>query len=268
MTDEELEAARIAQEAKDKAEADELAEKLAKAEKEEADKDKDKNKPSDAEAKLLKELMKQKAAAKEAAKKAEDLEAKYGSIDLDALLEAAKKAEEAETKELERKGDYDRLIAKQKEAHAKEMEDLKNSLKEAKELAKQAKIANEAAAAANAFANSRYVLDNLTLTPNKTKALYGDYFENEDGILVGYDKPKGSAGRTKLVDGAGDPVDFDEAMKQIIEADPDKETLIKANLGSGSGFEGSRGQYRKEEKQKPLSTMDKIIQGLKDQKLV
>lgn len=266
MTEEELEAARIEQERLDALAAEEEAKKLEEANKK-ATEDDGKPKMSDAEAKLLKELMQHKKAAKEAAEKAKALEDKYSGIDLEKLMEAARIAEEAERAELERKGDYERLIAKQKEAHARELEEAKIALKEAKEAAKALDAANKAAAAANAFSNSRYVIDNLTLTPNKTKALYGDYFEVEDGSVVGYDKPKGSPNRTKLVDGAGDPVPFDEAMKQIIEADPDKDTLIKTNLNPGSGSEGNRGNFKTREREKPLTGFEKILQGLTDHKL-
>jgi hypothetical protein len=115
----------------------------------------------------------------------------------------------------------------------------------------------------NAFANSRFVLDSLTLTPSKTKALYGDHFELIDGEVVGFDKPKGAANRTKIVDGSSNPLSFDEAMKEIIEADPDKETLIKANLSGGAGSMGNRGEFKPVAKDKPMSSFDKMLEGLK-----
>jgi hypothetical protein len=57
--------------------------------------------------------LKEKAKAEEDARK--KLEADYKGIDLEAARAALKAAEEAENKELERKGEYERLLNKQKE---------------------------------------------------------------------------------------------------------------------------------------------------------
>lgn len=267
MTKEELEAARLEQEKLDR----EKAENEGKDKSDNKDKDEkpsNENKPSDTEAKLIKEVMKLKAAAREAEKRAGDLEDRYKDIDLEALLEAAKKAEEVEKAELERKGDYERLTAKMKESHLKEIENLKETNKALKKAADEAAESNKNTAKVNAFSNSRYIIDNLALTPNKTKALYGDYFEYEDGDIVGYDKPKGSSNRTKIVDGSGDALSFDEAMKVIIESDPDKDTLIKTNLNPGSGSEGNRGTKAPKPATKQLSSLDKIMQGMLDSNLL
>jgi hypothetical protein len=261
MTDEELQAAALEAERLEKIAADkEAADKSKEGEKPKDDKN---PKLTDSEAKLLKEVMAQKKAAKEATDKAKALEDRYAGIDIDKLLEAAQKAEDAENDRLKREGDYERLLQKTREAHEREVNETKLKLKELTDAAKASRKEAEAATVINAFASSRYVLDNLTLTANKTKALYGDYFDTVDGVLVGFDKPKGSPNRTKLVDGSGDAVSFDEAMKQIVDADPDKETLIKSNLGNGAGSLPNRGEYRNSRNEKPLTAFDKITEGLK-----
>lgn len=264
MTEEEMLAAKAEAERLEQEAADAEAAKKAK----EGDGDNKNPKLSDSEAKLLKEVMAQKKAAKDALDRAKQLEDKYAGIDIDKLLAAAKAAEDAEQKDLERKGDYERLLQKTKEAHEREIAETRSKLKELAEEAKAAKRATEASTKVNAFSNSRFVLDNLTLTPNKTRALYDDHFEIEDGEVVGYDKPKGSSNRTKLVDGSGTAVSFDEAMKQIIENDPDKETLIKSNLGGGAGSLGNRGEFKPAPKQKTLTAFEKMALGLTEQKLL
>lgn len=272
MTDEELAALKAEQEAEAKAKAEEEALETKQKADDEAAKQKLKetsNKPTDAEAKLLKEVMAAKAKLKEAETKAKELESKYSGIDLEAAMNALKALEEQENKELERKGEYDRLIQKQKEAHAKEKAELEAKLKEIADAAQAASKNIEQLTVGSAFANSKFILENLTLTPNKTKALYGDYFEFEEGGVVAYDKPRGSNNRTKIIDGSGEPVSFEEAIKQIIESDDDKDTLLRADLRSGAGSRESKVDKSKlKENKTGLSSLDRIMQGLKEQKLV
>lgn len=268
MTDEELQALKEAEEAAAKEAAELEALEAKKKADEEAAKNKSKT-PTDAEAKLLKEVMAAKAKLKAAEDARKELEAKYSGIDLEQVNKLMQEREEAENKELERKGEYDRLIAKQKEAHAKEREELQARIKELSEATQNASKNIEALTVGSAFANSRFVLDNLTLTPNKAKALYGEHFEFEDGAIVAYDKPRGSANRTKMIDGSGDSLSFDEAMKQIIDADPDKETLIRATQKQGAGSKETKINERNINRNKAeLSPFDKMLAGLKESKLV
>ena len=101
------------------------------------------------------------------------------------------------------------------------------------------------------FASSSFIKDNLVLTSAKTRALYGSHFEMKDGELVGYDKPAGSTDRTPLVDAGGDPLSFDEALKRLVESDPDKDTLLRAKGNPGAGS-------RTQQIQKPPKTDDNL----------
>lgn len=238
MTEEELAAlaAKEAEEAKAK-EAEEAA--RLKAEEDAKKKSDEKNKPSDVEAKLIKELMKLKEKAKAEEARAKELESKLSGIDLDAAKEALKKLEEAENKELERKGDYERLLAKQKEAAEKEKEAINAKLQEAiKEREDLIRRTNDLSLT-NAFSSSKFIQEKLALTPNKTRALYADHFEIVDGKLVAYDKPKGAPSRTQIIDASGEAVSFDAAIEQIINADPDKDYLIKSDQKAGAGSKGT-----------------------------
>lgn len=264
MTDEELEAQRLeeerlAAEAESKA-ADEAANKS-----KEEQKKTEKSQLSDAEAKALKELMKWKEKARETEKALKDLESKYGDVDLEKARDALRAAEEAETKELERKGEYERLLAKQREAaeaKIKAERDEKEAL--AARIAELTKTVDNLALG-NSFANSRFIQENLALTPNKTQALYSNYFEIEDGKVVAYDAPKGSANRTPIVDASGDAKPFDEALADIINADPDKDYLLKSNIKAGAGSKPAADTGKGSEK-KFASTLDKLAEGLKNPK--
>lgn len=86
----------------------------------------------------------------------------------------------------------------------------------------------------HSFDNSGFIRDEMVLTPRKARVVYGDHFDVEDGRLVGYDKPRGTGERTKLVDGKGEPLGFEEAMRKIVEIDPDRDNLLKSKLKQGA----------------------------------
>lgn len=276
MTEEEIAAAKAAAEAAAAKEAEEKAaeearkarESLKTKEDDEDDDDdepKSKKKPSDEAAKLLKEVMKLKEKAKAEEEARKKLEKEYEGIDLDAARAALKAAEEAETKELEKKGEYERLLAKQKEKSEALLEAANSRIKEMEtKLADAAKAVDELSLG-NAFANSKFIQDKLALTPNKTKALYANHFEVEDGKLVAYDKPKGTPNRTQLIDASGEGLSFEEAIAEIINNDPDKEYLLRADVRKGAGSKGS--DVTTPSKDKTYSdSVSKIAEGLKNPK--
>jgi DNA-binding transcriptional ArsR family regulator len=259
MDEEELKAQQEAEAAKAK-EAEEAALKAAK----ETETGTDDGKPSDAEAKLIKEIMKLKAEKKAEAEKAKKLAEQLGGIDLDAAREALKKMEEAEKTELERKGEYTRLLEMQKEAAAKERKELEEKLETERKAREDLARNVDALSLTNAFSNSKFIQEKLTLTPNKTKALYADHFEIQDGKIVAYDKPKGSADRTPIVGADGEGVPFEAAIEAIINGDPDKDTLIKSELKGGAGSKQT--SIETPGTQRPMSSLDKMALGLKNSK--
>lgn len=200
---------------------------------------------SDSEAKLLKENMakKEELAAKE--KALAELQAKlknYDGIDLDkvkALVTAAEKAEaeklEAEKQAAIKAGDFERVKQMMADEHAKEVEKLKAEKAERENALNAAQAQINELNIGSAFANSAFVKDKLVLTPAKARLLYGGNFEVENGVMVGYDKPKGQPNRTKMVDSSGRPLSFDVVMTKLVEADPEKDTLLRGNLKPGTG---------------------------------
>jgi hypothetical protein len=221
----------------------------------------EKPKLTDAEAKLLKEAMKHKAAAKKAADDLKAIQDKLSGIDIE-KYQALIAAEEAnETAALEKKGEYDRLLAKQKEAAAASIKAEKARADAAEAETKKLMKSIEDLTTGQAFSNSKFVADKLTLTPNKAKALYKSHFEFQDGKMVAFDKPAGEADRTPIVDANGDSVGFEEAIASIINADPDKDYLLKAEQKTGSGSKPSNAK-KDTSKQDYGDTTDKIAAGL------
>lgn len=181
-------------------------------------------------AKLLREVMEKKNKLKEATAA---LEA-YGGVDPAKVRELLKKEQDAELAAAEAKGDFDRVKQMMADEHAKGVKALeeRNAALEALVADKDKVI--DGLTIGNDFGTSKFISESLTLTPSKARQLYGTYFGVENGRTVAYDKPSGESNRTKMVDASGNPLVFDEAFKRIIEADPDKETLLKAKINPGS----------------------------------
>lgn len=225
-----------------------------------------KAKPSDAEAKLLKDVMKHKTAAQAAADKAAALSAeleKFKGIDPVKVREllAAKEAEE--TKALEARGEYDRLVKQMAERHKADLEAATaagaTALKDVALL--QAQIAE--LTVGNAFASSTFVKDETILTPSKARVLYGQHFEFKDGKVVGYDKPAGASDRTLLVDASGSPLAFEAALAAVVDADPERDHVrrSKAKPGAGSGSQGR--EKPNHDRKADRTPIQKIADGLK-----
>lgn len=192
-------------------------------------------KPSDEEARLLKENMKRKADNKALQTELDALKASVAGLNLDevrALLDERKSAEE---KKLEAQGDYDRLKQRMASEHQATVTSLNARIAELTQTLNQRDTVIGDLTVGTQFSQSQYINGELVLTPAKARALYGSHFEIEDGQVVGYDKPRGATGRTALVDAYGNAIGFDAAMAKIIEADPEKDSLIRSKVKVGAG---------------------------------
>lgn len=225
------------------------------------------NKPSDAEAKLLKDVMRHKKRAGELEAQLAQVNEKlkqFEGIDVTKVREMLAAQEEAERKGMEARGEYDRLIKQMGERHTQEKTQLLGQLEERDRTTRtlQAQIAE--LTVGNAFASSKFVQEDLTLTPTKARVIYGSHFEFKDGKVVGYDKPAGAVERTILVDATGEPLSFEEAMKKIIEADPDRDQLIRSKMrpGAGSTTQSKVSKKADDAASKNLTGVDRIAAGL------
>lgn len=223
--------------------------------------------PTDEEARLLKENMKKKEELKKAQEDLANLRKQFEGIDPEAVRKLLDDQKVAETKSLEAKGDYERLKTRMAEEHAKEVKTLKDQITALQgDLGKASGTINELTVGTQ-FSQSKFIGDELTLTPAKARLIYGDYFDVQEGKVVGYDKPRGSANRTALVDQYGSPVAFDEAMRKIVDTDPEKDHLIKSKTKPGAGSDSRKpsGDAGKEPAQ--TDSVSKIAAGLKGIKL-
>ena len=224
-------------------------------------------KPTDAEAKLIKEVMEKKNKLKEASAKVAELEAKikqFEGIDPEAIKKMLAEKADADTKALEAKGEWGRLKEQMVAQHnaalqAKETEigNLKSALASMESTIAELTVGNS-------FGNSKFVAEELTLTPGKARVVFGSHFEFAEGKVVAFDKPAGSKDRTMLVNAQGEALSFDEALKKLVETDPDRDTLIKSKVKQGAGSHQQPGKSGKPgaEQKATLHGRDRIAEAL------
>lgn len=246
------------------AEAAKLAADTAKAAEAAAAGEKD-GKPSDAEAKLLKDVMDKKNKLKASNDRVAALEAdlkKFEGIDIEAVKALLNEKKASETKILEGKGEWDRLRAQMSEEHTKQVGEVSERLS-------ASQIENQRLASTigdltvgNAFSTSQFVKEEVVIPVSKVRVLYGSHFEYQDGSVVAFDKPAGAKERTMLVDGKGDPLSFEASLKKIVDADPDRDQLLKSKMKTGSGSVTTQKAGAPAQKLDAPSGMDKISAAL------
>jgi hypothetical protein len=222
-------------------------------------------KPSDAEAKLIKEVMTKKTALEAANEKLKEVNAKlkdYEGIDVAKVRQMLAEAEAAELQKAEAKGDYERLKKQMADSHKADKATLEQQIEVANQKATAYAQQIAELTVGGAFGSSTFIPE-LTLPTSKARALYGSHFEFKDGIVVGYDKPASVADRAPLVDAAGIPLSFDAALKKIVDADPDRESLYRSKLKPGAGSGTQKAKSKDLETTSGLTGTDRIAQGLK-----
>lgn len=224
--------------------------------------------PTDDEAKLLKDVMKHKTRAESLAADLAAAKARvdaYGGADPAKVAKLLKDAEDAEKAQLEAKGEYSRLVAQMGERHTAELTAVKGEVTQKDQTISTLSSQIADLTVGTAFGSSEYVREGLMMPIAKTRALYASHFEFKDGKIVGYDKPAGASDRTPLVDSTGNTLNFEEAMKKIIAADPDRDAMerSKAKPGAGSGTLPKGGPKPGAGKERELSSIEKISKGLK-----
>lgn len=217
---------------------------------------------SDAEAKLLKEVMKLKESRQVARDELEALRGQLGDIDITEARQLLADKRQAEEKDLEAKGDYDRLKQRMAEEHQKTVTDLQSEIDKLKANAENTQKSMDDLTVGGSFGNSKFIGDELVLPSAKARALYGSHFDVKDGKIIGYDKPRGSENRTALVDAYGEALQFDDAMRKIIDVDPEKDHLMKSKAKFGAKSDSKYRPSNAQPNTENLSAKDKILAGL------
>jgi hypothetical protein len=225
-------------------------------------------KTTEAEAKLLKEVMNKKNRIKaledELAGMRGSLE-RFSGIDPDQVAALLKEKEEAEKARLESKGEWDKLKERMAAEHAKEKQLLADELKAERERMSSINQTIERLTIGHNFDNAAFIVKETVLTPRKARQIYGAHFDvDANGVVIGYDKPRGEPGRSQLINGEGNPLSFDEALKRLVDADPDRDDILRSKRKAGS--ESTTTQGKPADIKRPMSGVDKIAEGLKQLK--
>ena len=198
----------------------------------------DKPKISDAEAKLLKDVMKKKEAleaANSALAEANTRLKEFEGLDpaeIKKLLAEKKTAEEAQ---LAAAGEFETLKKRMGEEHTRVTSDLQKQIAELQAQLQSKEVVIENLSVGQRFAQSPFIAGETVLSPDMARKLYGDHFDVVNGEVVAFDKKRGVAGRTALVDQVGNHIGFEDAMRKILEADPDKDRVLKSKVKQGAG---------------------------------
>lgn len=214
----------------------------------------------DGDSDLLREVMKKKgkiqelegtvAQLNEQVNKFKDIDPELYKTMLQERQDAeTRKRQEAEDK-LKQEGKFEELltaktqehegiIAQILEKHTAELGDKDTKFTELEATNKKLLGQIEELTVGASFGNSQFIREDLisAMTPSRVRALYGAHFEaNEQGVVIGYDKPKGTEGRTPIVDVKGKPVSFDDALKTILEKQGDMDSMLRNKVsGAASG---------------------------------
>lgn len=213
----------------------------------------DKPQVSDEVAKLLKDVMKHKEKAKAAEGQATEASSKLSALqekikqifgvegleDIEKALEQAAQDEEAKLKAAGKFDELkDRMVAEHQKALNKIQGETNQKVGDLNAKLESAEGEIRRLLVSNSFAASGFIAEELNLTPHHAERLFGDSFkvEEKDGrrVVVAY------RGNEPLVDANGSPLSFDQALKELVEADQGKEALYKpkAKPGAGSGVQG------------------------------
>jgi hypothetical protein len=227
--------------------------------------DKAGKKPTDQEAQLLREVMEKKTKIKDLEKQVGDLNsalAPWKDLKIDEVQTLINERRESETKRLEKRGEWDTIKSQMVEQHNAQLQGLQAKIDELSGALKGRDGTIDQLTIGSAFSGSKFISEELVLTPNLARKEFGPHFErDESGKVVAYDKPVGVQGRAPLVDAQGNPLAFDMALGKLVEMHPEKDSLKKAKLRSGAGS-GTQGGKEAEGEKNVGAGVSRIAAGL------
>jgi len=155
----------------------------------------------------------------------------YENIDPDKAREALDKMSKVEANKLIEAGKVDDLKRQITEQFQTQLQEKENALKSLEEKYNEMHINN-------VFANSEFIRNNLAVPRDMFEATFRNNFKVEDGQVVVYDK---SGNRLLSKTRSGEYADPEEALQLLVEAHPQKDVILKADVGNGSGNTGGAG---------------------------
>ncbi len=183
-------------------------------------------------AKLLREVMSLKAKLKDR----DASLARFNGInpekvqDLTARAATAEKArQDAEIEKLRASGDWEAYKARLVADHRATVEEAHMQL--AAQCAERETLTRQIQelTVGNAFTASAFIKEKLVLPVAKARKLYEAHFDAEGDQVVAYDAPRGHGERSPLINQFGEPMTFEAAIQRLVDADPDRDALLRAS---------------------------------------
>ena len=155
----------------------------------------------------------------------------FEGIDAELARKALDTVKKLDAKKLIDAGEVDKLTDQVKQQFSAQMAEKDGALSSL-----QAKLDNMLVS--DVFKSSEFVRDSLAVPRDMFEATFRGNFKVEDGKVVAYGK---DGNRLLSKSRAGEYADADEALRLLVEAHPQKDVIIKANTGNGSGNTGGGG---------------------------
>lgn len=90
----------------------------------------------------------------------------------------------------------------------------------------------------NVFANSEFIRNNVAVPRDLFEAKFRGNFKVENGEVIVYGN---DGNRLYSKDRAGEYATAEEGLRILAESHPNKDTILRANVGTGTGSDGSGG---------------------------
>jgi len=165
---------------------------------------------------------------RQALEEAESKLSRFGDLDPDKAKDAITKLSNLDDKDLMDADQVEALKVQIAQSYAEKEKELTDQLTESKSnfrnLQKQI-----------AFSGSKYILENLAMPADIAQAYFGKHFEFDNNNLVAKDH-MGNVIYSRQ--NPGDVATFDEAIEQIVNSYPQKDSILKASGHAGSGSTG------------------------------
>lgn len=209
---------------------------------------------NDEAARLLKDVMKHKDRAKNLESELNSLKTVLGDLKPEDVAKLVSQQKEQERLALEKRGEYDRIIEQVRQEHTREKGTLSEQIEalRAELNAKDQKI--EEMTVGRSFSESAFIREKSKLPPSIARKEFGTHVDLVDGQVVVFDKPRGAAERTPLVDANGNYKAFEEAIAHLYSTHPDAKDLLKAQGKPGAGSGNQDIGTKKPEPQKAQPT--------------
>jgi len=189
---------------------------------------------SDTEHQLLRDTMKFKQRTKDLEDQLSKITGVLGDMKPEDVAALIAERKEADRIAMEKRGEYDRILEQVKTESQREKQSLMDEIASLRAaLAEKDGAVNEMTVG-RAFAESAYIREKSLIPASIARKEFGDYVDLVDGTVVVYDKPRGAADRTPLVDAEGKFRKFDDAIGVLYASHPDSAALLRAQGKPGA----------------------------------